>query len=200
MSDVVRHPDYSMDEWDGAPQYWGPGTRELQEYGQVTVLDFERLEMLAELQRDRGEFKPDNGTDAQKAPVKVGAFLGNFVSIESLDEEDYLLHRPYEVEIFVVLKGLLEVERSLTPGMPRFSAPSRGILRQGDVVGLKPGELQLTAHGLEGRASSLALSILGLPSRQADYIITRSRFTMGKEFDVDFKPQLPYEPKEESSG
>ncbi|GAC1503436.1 MAG: hypothetical protein NVS1B10_08510 [Candidatus Saccharimonadales bacterium] len=197
MTYINRHPEFPIEEWENAPQYWGPGTRELQEHARVTVLDFERLQMLAELQRDRGAFKPDNGTDVQKAPVKVGPYPASFVSVESLGDDDYLLHRPFEVEILVVLNGILEIERSQPPSMPRAKSQSRGILRQGDAVGLRPGEVQLTAHGLDSRASSLALSILGLVDKQMHFITKLSRTSMQKEFDIDFKPDLPYDPAED---
>jgi hypothetical protein len=190
---MMRHPEFTIAEWESAPEYRGPGLRELHQHSHTAILDFESMEMIATIQHEAGAFRSSDGLGALKAPVKLGDIPAAFVKVVSLNEDDYFIHTPYESEILVVINGVLTIRNDRFASARQTNAGTSEPLRSGDVVALAPEEIRLTAHGLDRQAASLALSIMGMRPEQTELIILQNRFSFDKEIDPDGRTRLPYE-------
>ena len=190
---MATHPEFTAAEWECAPEYWGPGLKEIHRHSRTTILDFESLQMLAAMQEEAGAFRSNNQLETLKAPIKLGEIPAAFVKIASLNEDDYLIHWPKLPEILVVINGMLTVKNSRFASVIKNNAGSSGVLRCGDVVSLAPEGVQLTAHGLDKQAASLALTILGIHPSQTELIVLQGRFNPKTEFDPAGRTKLPYE-------
>lgn len=156
---MIGDPEFSKGEWETAPVYLGPGTRDLRDASGVVMLDFGALEMLANFQAESGAFSAPNGLATETAPVMIGDTPGAFIKVSSLGEDDYLVYTPKEPEILVVINGILTVKNYSSFNI--FSADSSitDALTSGDIMQLEPEGVQMTAIGLELQAESLALTI-----------------------------------------
>jgi hypothetical protein len=191
--DMVRHPEFTDAEWNSAPEYRGPGVKELHKHSGTVILDFESLQMTANMLEQTGAFRSNNGLDTLKAPIKLGGVPAAFLKIVSLNEDDYLVHTPHGQEILVVLNGILTIKNSRFASRSNMGADRTEHLRSGDVVALAPEGIQLTAHGLDRQAASLALSIMGMHPEQTELIILQNIFNTEKKIDPDGRTKLPYE-------
>jgi hypothetical protein len=186
---MLRHPEFSMSQWEQAPQYWGPGIRELQHQGNATVLDFEALQMIAEAQASSGAFQSD-GMEVSKAPLKLGNVPASFLDVVSEDFDDFVVHTPLGPEILVVIDGLLTIKnfRQFMWRDMRFKTTSP--LHSGDVLTLEPEGVKMKAQGLHKNARSLVLAIYNAPTINEDLVISKGRYN-GKMVDSE-DIKLPY--------
>jgi hypothetical protein len=189
----MKHPEFTAEEWENAPVYDAPGLTELHRHTRTTILDFASLQMIAHAQESAGAFRSASSLESPKAPIKLGDIPAAFVKVVSLNEDDYVVHTPHGPEILVVLNGILTVKNSRFASLTRPRAGSSQPLASGDVIALAPEGVQLTAHGYDMQAASLALSILDIHPRQTEFIIMQGRFNGPKEIGPEGRTKLPYE-------
>jgi hypothetical protein len=187
------HPEFTDAEWDSAPVYRGPGLKDLHKHTGSIVLDFASLEMIAEAQESNGSFRSSDGLDVLKAPLMLGDAPALFLKVVSLNDDDYIVHRPTSDEVLVVVRGLLTIRNNRFANIFNANAGQTGPLQSGDVVPLGSSGIQLTAHGLETQASSLALSISGIHPEQLEFIYMDNIFTTQREINPAGRVNLPYE-------
>lgn len=190
---MLRHPEFSLDEWEKAPVYHGPGTKELQSRGGLISLDFTALEMLASTQEDAGAFRSSNGLEASKAPIKLGDTAAAFIRVSSMNTDDYLVHNPTSAEVLVIINGILTLKNSRFAQILRAHSGQTGPLEPGDVLSLEPEAVRLKAHGLNTQATSLALAIKDIEPRQRGLIIMQEGFKGIKQVEPEGRVNLPYE-------
>lgn len=175
---MIRHPEFSIGEWDKAPVYWGPGFKEFHQHNRTALLDFETLEMIARMQEETGAFRSSDDSGTSKAPIKIGDTPASFVRVTSTDEENYLLHAPLGPEIFVVLNGLLTVRNQRFGKIFYEGSDTTAALASGDVITLEPEEVEMKAHGLGIQAESLALAIMDVAPEQRGLILLQDGFNL----------------------
>lgn len=189
----MRHPEFSVEEWERAPVYGGPGLTDLHQHTRTTILDFVSLQMIAHMQEGSGAFRSSTPLDSPKAPIKLGDIPAAFVKVASLNENDYVVHTPHGPEILVVLNGILTVKNSRFASVLKLHAGRSRPLASGDVIALAPEGVQLTAHGQDIQANSMALSILDIHPEQTEFIVMQNRFSGEKVIDLEGRTKLPYE-------
>ena len=175
---MIRHPEFSIGEWENAPVYWGPGFKEFHQHNRTALLDFGTLEMIARMQEESGAFRSTDDYGTSKAPIKIGDTPASFVRVTSDDEENYSLHTPLEPEIFVVLNGLLTIRNHRFERIFYKGSDTTAALASGDVITLEPEGVQMTAHGLGTEAESLALAIMDVAPEQRGLIVAQDGFNL----------------------
>lgn len=184
---MVRHPEFPIDAWEKAPTYFGPGIKELQDQGDVAILDFDRLGMIAESQMQNDAFINSSGGNSSIAPVKIGKIPAAFVLIESLTDNDSDIHRPPQPEIFVVIAGKIKLFKArFTSNFERKNYEGPKVLSEGETIILRPAETRLKAIGLEPKASSLALAFPYIRDESEFKIIQDIVDNAPKEFPPGF--------------
>jgi len=189
---MLRHPEFSIAEWEQAPQYWGPGIREMQDQGNVSVLDFDALQMIASAQQEDGAFRAD-GFDTKKAPLKLGNLPAAFLQIVSEEPGDFVVHAPHGPEILVVLNGILTVKSTKNLNLNKQDFVSSGPFSSGDVLPLNNNALHMSAHSLSRKATSLALTLYDAETEQENLLIIRKGRYGDKMITPTERTKLPYE-------
>ena len=189
----MSHEVFTKAEWANAPRITGPGNRILHIGARFIALDFAALEMVAMMQEAAGAFRAVYPIDAAKAPVMLGDVPAALVKVETEGAEDYLLHSPKDLETLVVINGVLTVKNRRFSSYSNPNSGKTGALTSGDVLVLKPERVRLTAHSLYDTATSLALSIFGLPHDDGHELILRRIYNPNKDIDPTHITPIPHE-------
>lgn len=175
---MIRHPEFSMGEWNKAPVYRGPGFKEFHKQNRTTILDFGTLEMIARMQEESGAFRSTDDSGTSKAPIKIGDTPASFVRVTSNGEENFSIHTPLGPEIFVILNGLLTIRNQRFDRIYDKGSDTTAALASGDVITLDTEEVEMRAHGLGVQAKSLALAIMDVAPEQRGLIVIQDGFNL----------------------